>query len=80
MLALRRHGFSLSLCLLGTLLMIGPSPSRAQSEPAKAFAAGSLMAALTELIAASGLAGEIAKPVFGPAGGLRQRIEKGGTG
>lgn len=57
--------------------MAGPSPSCAQSAPAKAFAAGSLTAALTELIAASGLASEIAKPVFGPAGGLRQRIEKG---
>jgi ABC-type molybdate transport system substrate-binding protein len=44
------------------------------------YAAGSLVAALKDVIAASGLPAEaIAPPTFGPAGLLRQRIEQGET-
>jgi len=48
------------------------------AEPAHVFAAGSLVASVTQLIKASGLTpAELAEPVFGPSGGLRERIEKG---
>jgi molybdate transport system substrate-binding protein len=46
----------------------------ATAEPIKISAAGSLVAPLKELIAASGIAAE---PTFGPAGSLRERLEKG---
>jgi ABC-type molybdate transport system substrate-binding protein len=36
-----------------------------------------LMALVKQAIKAAGLESEIANPVFGPAGGLRERIEKG---
>ena len=52
----------------------------AGAEPVRIYAAGSLVAALGEVIAASGLpAGAIAPPTFGPAGLLRGRLEKGET-
>jgi molybdate transport system substrate-binding protein len=57
-------------------LAIGASAARA--EPAHVFAAGSLTVPLKQAIKAAGLdASEVADPVFGPAGGLRERIEKG---
>lgn len=44
----------------------------------RVYAAGSLVAALKDVIAASGLPAEaVAPPTFGPAGLLRQRIEAG---
>ena len=68
--------FHLPTLLIGALLTA--SSSFAQSGPAKAYAAGSLTGALTEMIATSGLpADSVAKPVFGPAGALRQRLESG---
>lgn len=58
------------------LAIIALTPARA--EPAHVYAAGSLTAPLKQAIKAAGLdASEIADPVFGPAGGLRERIEKG---
>jgi ABC-type molybdate transport system substrate-binding protein len=48
------------------------------AEPAHVLAAGSLVAAVTQVIKSSGLGpAEVAEPVFGPSGGLRERIEKG---
>src|SRR5262249_22628206 len=59
------------LCLVATA-----SPSLA--EPAHVLAAGSLVAAVTQIVRSSGLGpSEIAEPTFGPSGGLRERIEKG---
>jgi ABC-type molybdate transport system substrate-binding protein len=50
----------------------------AWAEPVRIYAAGSLVAALKDVIAASGLPTEtVAPPTFGPAGLLRQRIENG---
>ena len=50
----------------------------ALATPVRVYAAGSLMAPMKEIIAASGLpADAVAVPVFGPAGLLRQRIEGG---
>ncbi|WP_243972708.1 substrate-binding domain-containing protein [Methylobacterium sp. J-026] len=52
--------------------------SGAWAEPVRVYAAGSLVAALKDVIAASGLPAEaVAAPTFGPAGLLRQRIEAG---
>ena len=60
---------SLALCALR---------SGARADPVKIYAAGSLTGAMKELIAQSGLpASAFAEPVFGPAGLLRERIEKG---
>lgn len=70
--------------LRGTLLRVGLglpvalSALSASAEPVRIYAAGSLVAALNAVIAASGLGeGAVAKPVFGPAGLLRQRLESG---
>ena len=70
--------------LRGTLLRVGLSlpvvlaALSASAEPVRIYAAGSLIAALNAVIAASGLGeGAVAKPVFGPAGLLRQRLESG---
>lgn len=58
------------------VLAIGVSAARA--EPARIYAAGSLTVPLKQAIKAAGLdASQIADPVFGPSGGLRERIEKG---
>ena len=54
------------------------SATAACAEPARVFAAGSLTVPLKQAIKAAGLdASQVADPVFGPAGGLRERIEKG---
>lgn len=54
------------------------SVGAAHAEPARIYAAGSLLAPLDAMIAASGIPGsDLAKPVYGPAGLLRRRIEAG---
>ncbi len=58
--------------------IVAISVTSVRAEPAKVFAAGSLVAPLKQAIKAAGLdASQIADPVFGPSGGLRERIEKG---
>jgi molybdate transport system substrate-binding protein len=48
------------------------------AEPLHIYAAGSLTAAFTEMVKAfPAAAGDVAEPVFGPSGVLRQRIERG---
>ena len=71
-----------TLGTLGTLALVGivafAVVSSARAEPVRIYAAGSLVAALKDVIAASGLPSDaVAAPVFGPAGLLRQRIEGG---
>jgi len=69
----------LTLSIIALLATASPSPAHAET-PLKVFAAGSLAAPLKELIAASGLPKEaVGEPVFGPAGLLEQRLEKGET-
>jgi molybdate transport system substrate-binding protein len=49
-----------------------------RADPVHVYAAGSLIAPLKQAIKAAGLdASQVADPVFGPSGGLRERIEKG---
>ncbi|HKD76768.1 MAG TPA: molybdate ABC transporter substrate-binding protein, partial [Ktedonobacterales bacterium] len=56
--------------------MIPPRPVLA--EPLHLYAAGSLTAAFTDIVRAFPAdAGDVAKPVFGPSGVLRERIEHG---
>ena len=58
--------------------IVAISVTSVRAEPAKVLAAGSLVAPLKQAIKAAGLdASQIADPVFGPSGGLRERIEKG---
>jgi molybdate transport system substrate-binding protein len=47
------------------------------ADPARVYAAGSLIAPVKQAIKAAGLESQVADPVFGPSGGLRERIEKG---
>lgn len=48
------------------------------ADPVQIYSAGSLKAAMQALIGASGLpAGAFAEPMFGPAGLMRERLEKG---
>ena len=64
------------LALIGTIAFAVGTP--AQAEPVRIYAAGSLVAAFKDVIAASGLPSDaVAAPVFGPAGLMRQRIEGG---
>ncbi|WP_020177246.1 substrate-binding domain-containing protein [Methyloferula stellata] len=50
----------------------------ALADPFQLYAAGSLREAMQALVKESGLPeGSFAKPVFGPAGSLRERLEKG---
>jgi ABC-type molybdate transport system substrate-binding protein len=66
-----------SLSIVSTLI-VAISVTVARAEPAKVFAAGSLIVPLKQAIKTTGLdASQIADPVFGPSGGLRERIEKG---
>ncbi|WP_426609619.1 substrate-binding domain-containing protein [Bradyrhizobium sp. McL0616] len=61
-----------------TALLLAISVTAVRAEPAKVFAAGSLVVPLKQAIKAAGLdASQVADPVFGPSGGLRERIEKG---
>jgi len=65
-----------TLLAAGALVFMAPQ-ARAQAE-LHVYAAGSLTSAMTTLLKQSGLpAGEVAPPVFGPSGVLRQRIERG---
>lgn len=64
--------------LLATAGLLLGTAGMAFADPIRVYAAGSMTAAMKELIAASGLPAEaVAPPVFGPAGLLRQRIESG---
>lgn len=66
----------LAAVLFAALLWL-PQATAAET-PLHLFAAGSLGPAMTELLAASGIPAEdITKPVFGPSGVLRERIEHG---
>ena len=65
-------------CSIISAFLLAISVSAASAEPARVYAAGSLIAPLKQAIKAAGLdASQIADPVFGPSGGLRERIEKG---
>jgi molybdate transport system substrate-binding protein len=60
------------------LLVLLVVPFRSVAEPLHIYAAGSLSAAFTDMIKAfPGDKGDIATPVFGPSGMLRERIEHG---
>ncbi len=65
--------------LLAAAVMIAPAP--AQAESLRLFAAGSLRAAMTELIGAFRAARpeHAVESTFGPSGLLRERVEKGET-
>lgn len=66
----------LAACILGVLL-IAPAPARA-GDALRLFAAGSLTDAMTAMLLAAGLPpDQVAPPVFGPSGVLRERIEAG---
>jgi len=72
--SLKRALQALAPAALASLMAV----SSQAAEPLHVYAAGSLKAAMTTLITLSGLpAGSIAPPVYGPAGLLRGRIEKG---
>jgi molybdate transport system substrate-binding protein len=62
---------------LALALGFAASASAGRADPARVYAAGSLIAPVKQAIKAAGLESEVADPVFGPAGGLRERIEKG---
>jgi molybdate transport system substrate-binding protein len=65
------------ICIILALL-VATGASAVRAEPARVYAAGSLTAPLKQAIKAAGLdASQVADPIFGPAGGLRERIEKG---
>jgi molybdenum ABC transporter molybdate-binding protein len=61
--------------ILGMMLLMAIP---ADAEPVRLYAAGSLKAALTDVVAAYEKAtGQAVEPVFGPSGVLRERIEQG---
>jgi molybdate transport system substrate-binding protein len=65
--------FSMAFALC---VIAGTTTSRA--DPGHVYAAGSLIAPLKQAIKSAGLdASQVSDPVFGPSGGLRERIEKG---
>jgi molybdate transport system substrate-binding protein len=64
--------------LFAVALCLAASASASRADPARVYAAGSLIAPVKQAIKAAGLdASQVADPVFGPSGGLRERIEKG---
>src|ERR1700728_1018768 len=64
--------------LLALALCLAASASASRADPARVYAAGRLSAPLKQAIKAAALqASQVAHPVFGPSGGLRERIEKG---
>jgi molybdate transport system substrate-binding protein len=66
-----------AVCALALALGLG-GEATAQAQRLQVYAAGSLRAAMTELIARSGLPpGTVAPPVFGPAGTLADTISAG---
>ena len=71
------RGRALGGALLAAVLAAG---SAAEAAPVRVFAAGSLSGAMAALMAGSGSAPDtFAKPVFGPAGLLGERLLKGET-
>ncbi len=65
-------------CLAVAVVALALPPRARADGPIRVYAAGSLGVVLPKLIAASGLpAGDVAPPVFGPAGALRQRLQSG---
>ncbi|WP_158808906.1 substrate-binding domain-containing protein [Beijerinckia sp. L45] len=80
-----RHAASakgrIGLVALTALALLSSTKSHgAMAAPVKIYAAGSLKAAMQALIQDSGISAEsMAEPVFGPAGTLRERLEKGET-
>src|ERR1700728_2022524 len=63
---------------LAVALCLAASVSASRADPARVYAAGSLIAPVKQAIKAAGLeASQVADPVFGPSGGVRERIEKG---
>jgi ABC-type molybdate transport system substrate-binding protein len=72
----RRRALRQAAPLLTVLLAC--SPRAWAADTLHLYAAGSLGAAMTDLLAASGIpAADVATPVFGPSGVLRERIEHG---
>lgn len=72
-----RRGRAFGGALLAALLATGTA---AEAAPVRVYAAGSLSGVMTALMAGSGSAPEaFAKPVFGPAGLLGERLQKGET-
>ena len=60
------------------LAVLGIVPLRSPvAEPLRIYAAGSLSEAFTEIVAAFPAKSDVATPVFGPSGVLRERIEHG---
>ncbi len=72
------HIKSTLLVALGLGALISGSKPALADDLLHVYAAGSLTSAMTELLAASRIpAGQLADPVFGPSGVLRERIEAG---
>ncbi len=67
------------LCSIMSVSILPVSGTPALSETIKVFAAGSLSDTLKEIIARANVPDTEIIPTFGPAGGLRERIEKGET-
>jgi molybdate transport system substrate-binding protein len=70
---------SIRKCVAVFLAMFATIPSGSvQADPLRIYAAGSLAAAFTEMVKVfPAAAGDIANPVFGPSGVLREGIERG---
>lgn len=74
----RRAASSKRMMGLAALVAITLGVDGAMAAPVQIYAAGSLKAAMQALIKESGMpADAVAEPVFGPAGTLRERLEKG---
>ncbi len=75
----RSRGGSVRILALGAIIAIlAVGGTEAAAAPVQIYAAGSLTAAMQALIDASGQPrAAFAPPVFGPAGLLRERLEKG---
>jgi ABC-type molybdate transport system substrate-binding protein len=73
-----KHLFSVIPACLVAIALAPAQAQPARTIPARVYAAGSLAAPLTQAIRVAGFAAtDIADPIFGPSGGLRERIEKG---
>ena len=74
----RRLRQTLCATLFTAASLMAPAAIASAADPIRVHAAGSLGTAMGELIAASGLPeGSVARPTFGPAGALRQRLVGG---
>jgi molybdate transport system substrate-binding protein len=75
---LPREKFPMLRALTAFVLMLIALPHARADQPMRLFAAGSLTAAMTDMLSQSGLPqNELAPPTFGPSGLLRERIEAG---